>query len=150
MCCFYPLCKTAPSFEWFCCFGGCCQCRFGGNGLKEKLLEPRRCRVERLGPYQSSELNCTSLGPWYVRYGGRVQNLWGEENAPEKAKGGGPKPLSGRGVLREVFLPPLFSTPLIFSRDVDPNSEERGFARTPPTRYGPSSSLSTLNLQEYR
>ena len=24
---------------------------------------------------------------------------------------GGPKPLFGRGVLREVFLPPLFSTP---------------------------------------
>ena len=24
---------------------------------------------------------------------------------------GGPKPLYGRGVIREVFLPPLFSTP---------------------------------------
>ena len=30
------------------------------------------------------------------------------ENVPYE---GGPKPLFGRGVIREVFLPPLFSTP---------------------------------------
>ena len=36
---------------------------------------------------------------------------------------GGPKPLFGRGVLREVFLPPLFSTPPMAS------SEKRLFLR---------------------
>ena len=77
-----------------------------------------------------------------------MQNVWGEENVPEKVLSrkvldpskrasvllclgvlyrknraltpegwktyhtkGGPKPLFGGGVIREVFLPPLFSTP---------------------------------------
>ena len=73
---------------------------------------------------------------WAVIWGG-VQNVWGEENVPDNAlwsalswifvqenraltpkgggkrtvRGGGPKPVFGRGVIREVFHPPLFSTP---------------------------------------
>ena len=38
----------------------------------------------------------------------------GVENVPNK---GGPKPLFGRGVIREDFLPPLFSTPPMASSE---------------------------------
>ena len=59
------------------------------------------------------------------------RHLRGVENVPYE---GGPKPLFGRGVIREVFLPPPFSTPPWRRLDCGCNCGEK-FLKVPLNKY---------------
>ena len=66
------------------------------NALSRKFLDPAK---------GASGLLCRGI---LYR---RNRALTPEGGGKRTVRGGGPKPLFGRGVIREVFHPPLFSTP---------------------------------------
>ena len=75
----------------------------GGKRTREPALP------NNSGPLQKSFWSAQS---WILIQQKQSNDIRGRWKAYRPRGGGGvPKPLFGRGVIREVFLPPLFSTP---------------------------------------
>ena len=108
--------------------GGCKT--YGGRKTYQRTRSPEHFGTP---PKELREIYCTGkTGQWHLR---------GVENVPYD--GGGPKPLFGRGVIREVFHPLFFPPPMassdklfrIFRANVRLNFRhskfEKGFPRDP-------------------
>ena len=84
---------------------------------------PENALPKNFGPLQEKK-SCWAALSWIFVQEKQSTDTWnGVENVPYE----GPKPLFGKGVIREVFHPPLFSPPMASSDFGAPtNSESLG------------------------
>ena len=108
----WPALAATDSF-WAVIWGGA-KHMGGGKRTRERALP------EIFGPFQKSFWSALS---WISVQEKQIADTWGGWKTYRTRGGGGPKPFLGRRVIREVFHPPLFSTPpspwrpLIFPKD---------------------------------